>query len=591
MRTGFSQISVLNTMIALSFACPAVLCVDTHPSKPNVLAKTKLAPSSSAPSQAIVNAYLQSVREHIDHFWTPAKGSNCRASIAFRVDKYGRAFWVELVDASPVVAVNRAAQDAVFYSSPLAPLPPSIADHIDFEADFTSDFQPIHQAGYLRPTDSNLIESLHLLATADASIKDGKLESAIEALQKARELTPFDVRVRDRLAEAYIQSCQSKPDDMATSLLHQALLLEPKNTAARAKLNQLISDSALDPQNFEVRVALARGYAKSLEYEDALCEYGEAWLIKNDPELINEISTACLRRRKSAEIRKWQAVLKISNTREAHVALAHSLEECGETDTALQEYRTAAAMQPTDVLSQAAVQRLEIKNSQSASEIIGKNEQATLSDDFPYVNYGSRSLTVKVLKDRKVTEDYLDAACPEMITRWATNRVPLRVYVENPIGLSGYRPQFRQFMIDAFATWVKASEGRLSYSVVDYPQQANIVCRWVSQPVKGLMHGKEQGVTRSKFLFPKKAPRNCMVQSADIFILTVYRSNQEPLSDVAIRAVCLHELGHALGISGHSPNHGDMMYPAFSPYDIPLSLTDRDVATIKRLYQGYLHPH
>ena len=237
------------------------------------------------------------------------------------------------------------------------------------------------------------------------------------------------------------------------------------------------------------------------------------------------------------------------------------------------------------------MQRIETKSTQTVSEAKEAPPQLVLSDEFPYASFGSRSLSIRAIKDRKAAVDYLDAACGKKITRWATNRIPLRVYVENGTGTFGYRPQFHQFMIDAFASWVKASEGRLSCSIVPYPQQANIVCHWVSNPAKANMNGNEQGVTHFKAFYLKSAPNNCMVESAEIYILTIYRGNSEPLSDAAMKAVCLHELGHALGISGHSPFHEDMMYSTLSPYDIPLSLTDRDIGTIKRLYQGYLHPH
>jgi hypothetical protein len=48
-----------------------------------------------------------------------------------------------------------------------------------------------------------------------------------------------------------------------------------------------------------------------------------------------------------------------------------------------------------------------------------------------------------------------------------------------------------------------------------------------------------------------------------------------------VSAVMLHELGHALGLWGHSPNPADIMAPALSD---TRDLTQRDINTIRRLY-------
>ncbi|MCM1982487.1 matrixin family metalloprotease [Lyngbya confervoides] len=50
-----------------------------------------------------------------------------------------------------------------------------------------------------------------------------------------------------------------------------------------------------------------------------------------------------------------------------------------------------------------------------------------------------------------------------------------------------------------------------------------------------------------------------------------------------IRAATRHELGHALGIWGHSPNPEDVLYAAQVRQPPPIS--DRDINTLKRIYQ------
>ncbi len=299
-------ISVFILVIILAGGCclPG-LCTEHIRSKPSaVISKNKV-----TPSPVILNTYLEAVKKRIEHFWYPGKGTDAHAEVVFRINKDGHASCIDLTNASPISSVNHSAEDAISSSSPFAPLPASLTDHIYVVADFNSDFQPIYQISYARPIETKLSSSKVFLADAAACTKQGKIESAIENLKKASELTPFDMRVRDKLTEAYLQLAQTKPNDLAVNLFHQALLLDHDDIAARTKLNELLSSSGKDAQSVEARLALAREYTKSSSYDDALSEYGEAWLLKNDSQLIPEINLACLRRRKYAEIQRWQADL------------------------------------------------------------------------------------------------------------------------------------------------------------------------------------------------------------------------------------------------------------------------------------------
>lgn len=54
---------------------------------------------------------------------------------------------------------------------------------------------------------------------------------------------------------------------------------------------------------------------------------------------------------------------------------------------------------------------------------------------------------------------------------------------------------------------------------------------------------------------------------------------------INIMHVSLHEIGHALGIGGHSSNKNDLMYPSNATYK-NASLSNRDVETVRYIYKN-----
>lgn len=124
---------------------------------------------------------------------------------------------------------------------------------------------------------------------------------------------------------------------------------------------------------------------------------------------------------------------------------------------------------------------------------------------------------------------------------------------------------------NAFREWEAAGGGCIHFVQANNESTANIRVYFVPKVADGVA-GNTQHRSAGKYML-----------SANIWIGYVVpgRRNQT-LSKDNVFAVAVHEIGHALGIMGHSSNRNDIMYPTTDVIGIHAS--NRDVNTIREFY-------
>ncbi|CAM6006184.1 unnamed protein product [Sphagnum balticum] len=172
--------------------------------------------------------------------------------------------------------------------------------------------------------------------------------------------------------------------------------------------------------------------------------------------------------------------------------------------------------------------------------------------------------------------DYLGDATQGGITRWPQSRMPIRVFIKTGTDVQGYRPNFEPMLRQAFEDWVDAGKGKIKFQYVPQIGDAQLICTWTSNP-KEMISSAEGG-------HAMVVPDNEGILNTTLSLLTVDQSTGVPISDNIARRVDLHEIGHALGLLGHSRTPGDVMYGTYLPTDSIPSLTERDKNTIVALY-------
>ncbi|MEB3245131.1 MAG: tetratricopeptide repeat protein [Vampirovibrionales bacterium] len=169
--------------------------------------------------------------------------------------------------------------------------------------------------------------------------------------------------------------------------------------------------------------------------------------------------------------------------------------------------------------------------------------------------------------------DYLSAAIDNgRVIHWDLRRMPLRYYVESGKAIPGWQPAYAELVGKAAISWQNASYNKLRFVRVYNKAQADIVISWA----KRLTHNR-LGVS------PFQSMGDVITQS-DVVVGLESPADGHRLPPNELLMTIMHELGHALGIHGHSPYPSDVMYFSSHPSQT-LALSNRDKATIRLLYK------
>ena len=227
------------------------------------------------------------------------------------------------------------------------------------------------------------------------------------------------------------------------------------------------------------------------------------------------------------------------------------------------------------------------------------------------------------------------------IVRWISQEMPLRVYIahgtslddagadpstgaplnnsdntagwpdlvysliKSPDGLSklhvadGYSEPMWQAVAQGVNQWKRfQNDGLLSFELTDDPQDANVYIFWTNHFVgktgMALFSNDIRGYT-AKHLLPYatvinalNSGNNALVENSLRPVVVQLATTENiaaapvPISLTKLQASAAHEMGHVLGIDGHSLNRGDLM----SVYYGNGQISPNDAATIRYIYHN-----
>lgn len=390
MKSRVLALSCIVAIVLLSF-CQAVFARPA--AKPAAKPVGKPAAKGAAASRAAPlpdamaqEDYLTQVKERIMRYWTPAKADAAQVVLKFRIHKDGHVSWVQVETKSTSDAANQSAEDAITYAGKFPPLPAGFPAEIDVSVDFNSDYNPSVGVGYSRPGRTTLEQASLFYSIGITKEHQGKTDEAIEELNKALNLTPHDGRVRDALVKLYLKKASELKGAEALEPAHKVLLLDTRNTKARERLQELYTQIG-KADDIDSHIAMAREYILNDKVDDALAEYGEAWLKEQRPSLLVEINSACRLKSTRAQFDKWESALKVHKR--------------SEVKTAFEQARLA--YEPLRDEFKKYVNETKSGNATPATDELGRYvNKVKLSDEFPWAENASLILGAKITPLRKV---------------------------------------------------------------------------------------------------------------------------------------------------------------------------------------------
>lgn len=158
------------------------------------------------------------------------------------------------------------------------------------------------------------------------------------------------------------------------------------------------------------------------------------------------------------------------------------------------------------------------------------------------------------------------------VIRFTLAKMPLRVFISNGAPSQGWVPECNQAVRTAWRTWQSATGGKVSFTQTWTESNADIIVRWQRNFSDNIL-----GVSPFQML------GSTLVRS-DITLASYYPDNTTPISLGELVTIATHEMGHAIGLKGHSPFPEDIMYYSTS-HTSSQTLSRRDINTIAMLYK------
>lgn len=271
-------------------------------------------------------------------------------------------------------------------------------------------------------------------------------------------------------------------------------------------------------------------------------------------------------------------------------------------DTNTVKDRAAQEMVKKDAASDAAAtdEILDLENSTTAEEelklFLGEDEAQTSSHAGYTFKVNVREMPDKLFFDsiknedmlarkreiinQKVGENYIDSVLSfGTLERWNPESFPLKVFIQKPAEVPA---SHINEIKNAFVKWQDTTNGFISFVYVDNPESADVVCSYPPDFYRSCSSDESSVTSKQYFTYDDDG----YIKKSNIE-LTYKDCNGEVYSEDLVYAFALREIGHSLGLRGHSGMFQNkvLYYPTPSKNEsVRPEINVADINTLKLIY-------
>jgi len=182
--------------------------------------------------------------------------------------------------------------------------------------------------------------------------------------------------------------------------------------------------------------------------------------------------------------------------------------------------------------------------------------------------------------NQKVGENYIDSVLSYgTLERWNPESFPLKVFIQKPAEVP---PSHINEIKNAFVKWQDTTNGFISFTYVDNPENADIVCSYPQDFYRSCSSDESSVTSKQYFTYDD----NGYIKKSNIE-LTYKDCNDEVYSEDLVYAFALREIGHSLGLRGHSGRFQNkiLYYPVANKNEsVRPEINVADINTLKLIY-------
>jgi hypothetical protein len=186
-----------------------------------------------------------------------------------------------------------------------------------------------------------------------------------------------------------------------------------------------------------------------------------------------------------------------------------------------------------------------------------------------------------------------------LFCRWPSDAMPLPVYVDQPVIPEELQNEFdpvdpvrfTQSVVRALDRWEEELEGLVGFQRVDEPEAALLKLRILAERAPSpepevRVLGRTEALVRACEPHGWDPDAQRLDVSFTVPEAILYAADEFGLLTTGqIEAIALHEIGHALGMLGHSPIPTDLMYRELGERVAARGLSESDVNSFVSLYR------